>query len=122
MSRIGKTPLALPQGVSMALDGSTLVCKGPKGTLRQPLADGVTAKVDGSTVTFVCSSDDRHARAMHGTLRAIAANMVGGVTKGYEKKLEIVGVGYKAVLQGKKLSLTVGFANIIEVRYRMASP
>jgi large subunit ribosomal protein L6 len=120
MSRIGKNPLELPKGVSMAVENGALVCKGPKGTLTQKLVEGVEAKVDGNIVSFARTADTKLAKAMHGTLRAIAKNMVVGVTQGYSKKLEIVGVGYKAVLAGKKLSLTVGFANIIEVQIPQA--
>jgi len=99
----------------MTLDGRTLVCKGPKGTTKLPLADGITAKVAANTVFIERANDEKPARAMHGTTRALVANMVVGVTKGYSKSLEIVGVGYRAVLQGKKVVLNVGFANTIEV-------
>jgi large subunit ribosomal protein L6 len=115
MSRIGKNPLELPKGVTMAVENGSLVCKGPKGTLSQKLVEGIEAKVAGTTVTFARTAETKLAKAMHGTIRAIAKNMVVGVTQGYSRKLEIVGVGYKAILAGKKLSLTVGFANIIEV-------
>lgn len=115
MSRIGKQPVALPQGVQMTLDGRTLVCKGPKGTTKLPLAEGLTAKVEAGKVVIERASDEKQARAMHGTTRALVANMVEGVTKGYSKSLEIVGVGYRAQIQGKKVILNVGFANTIEV-------
>lgn len=115
MSRIGKQPVALPQGVNMTLDGRTLVCKGPKGSVKLPLAEGITATVAANTVLIQRSNDEKPSRAMHGTTRALVANMVVGVTKGYSKSLEIVGVGYRAVLQGKKIVLNVGFANTIEV-------
>lgn len=116
MSRIGKNPLELPKGVTMAVEQGEMVCKGPKGTLKQPIVEGIEVTVTGTTVTFARTAETKLAKAMHGTLRAIAKNMVLGVTQGYSRKLEIVGVGYKAVLSGKKLSLTVGFANIIEVQ------
>ncbi|MEK7414776.1 MAG: 50S ribosomal protein L6 [Planctomycetota bacterium] len=115
MSRIGKQPVAIPQGVQISLDGRTLVCKGPKGTTKLALATGVNAKVESGKVVFERVGDEKLARAMHGTTRALVANMVEGVTKGYSKSLEIVGVGYRATLQGKKLVLNVGFANSIEV-------
>lgn len=99
----------------MTLDGRTLVCKGPKGTTKLPLADGITAKVAAGTVVIERANDEKAARAMHGTTRALVANMVVGVTKGYSRSLEIVGVGYRAQLQGKKVILNVGFANTIEV-------
>ncbi len=115
MSRIGKIPVALPQGVQVAVTGQQLSCKGPKGTLQLTLTEGISAQVENSNVVVTRASDDLHLKAMHGTTRALVKNMVKGVTDGYSKQLEIVGVGYKAVLQGKKLNLTVGFANIIEV-------
>ena len=117
MSRIGKSPLDVPKGVTVTIDQGHLVCKGPKGTLRQPLSDGIEAKVEGGKLSFSRTLDTAQARAMHGTLRAIAANMLAGVTNGYSKKLEIVGVGYKAVMDAKTrtLNLTVGFANTIPV-------
>lgn len=115
MSRIGKQPVAIPQGVQVSLDGRTLVCKGPKGTTKLALVTGVNAKVESGKVLLERIGDEKQTRAMHGTTRALIANMVEGVTKGYSKSLEIVGVGYRAQLQGKKLVLNVGFANSIEV-------
>ncbi len=115
MSRIGKAPVEIPKGVTMEVKGQTVTCKGPLGSLTLELHHGISAKVEGSALTFTRSSEDKLSRAMHGTNRALAQNMVEGVTKGFTKQLEIVGVGYKAVLQGKKLALTVGFANVIEV-------
>lgn len=115
MSRIGKQPVVIPQGVQVNLDGRTLVCKGPKGTSRLPLADGIDAKVEGGKVVLARASDEKQARAMHGTTRALIRNAVEGVTKGYSRSLEIVGVGYRATLKGKVLVLNVGFANAIEV-------
>ncbi len=117
MSRIGKSPLELPKGVQMSVENGELVCKGPKGTLRQPIADGIAVSVADGKVSFARKAETALAKAMHGTLRAIAGNMVVGVTQGYSRKLEIVGVGYKAVMDAKTrtLNLTVGFANIIGV-------
>jgi large subunit ribosomal protein L6 len=115
MSRIGKQPVAIPQGVQFKVDGRNLECKGPKGTLKLVLADGVAAKVENNALVVARSSEDKQVRAMHGTTRALVRNMVEGVTKGYSKSLEIVGVGYRATLQGKKIVLNVGFANQIEV-------
>lgn len=115
MSRIGKIPVTLPQGVQVALNGSKLTAKGPKGSLDLTLADGISAKVENNSVVIARASDEQHLKAMHGTTRALVKNMVKGVTDGYVKQLEIVGVGYRAVLQGKKLNLNVGFANTIEV-------
>jgi len=115
MSRIGKAPVTLPKGVEVKVDGQQLTCKGPKGSLSIALMEGITAAVDKGNVVFARSDDTKILRAMHGTSRAILSNMVEGVTNGFSKKLEIVGVGYKAVMQGKKLALNVGFANTIEV-------
>ena len=116
MSRIGKAPVALPKGVEVKVEGQKLTCKGPKGSLSLALTEGISAVVDKGNVVFARSEDTKHLRAMHGTSRATLSNMVEGVTNGFSKKLEIVGVGYKAVMQGKKLALNVGFANTIEVQ------
>jgi large subunit ribosomal protein L6 len=115
MSRIGKAPVVAPKGVQFSLQGNVLTCKGPKGSMTLPLGEGIAAKVEGDHVVFTRSEDTKPLRAMHGTTRALAANMVEGVTQGFLKKLEIVGVGYKATLQGKKLALNVGFANTLYV-------
>jgi large subunit ribosomal protein L6 len=115
MSRIGKAPVTLPKGVEVQVVGQSLTCKGPKGSLSLAMMDGISASVAGTNVVFARSEDTKILRAMHGTTRAMLSNMVEGVTQGFSKKLEIVGVGYKAVLQGKKLALNVGFANTIEV-------
>ena len=115
MSRIGKAPVTLPKGVEVKVDGQQLTCKGPKGSLSIALMEGIAATVDKGNVIFTRKEDTKILRAMHGTSRAILSNMVEGVTTGFSKKLEIVGVGYKAVMQGKKLALNVGFANTIEV-------
>lgn len=116
MSRIGKAPVTLPKGVEVKVDGQQLTCKGPKGSLSIALMEGITAAIDKGNVVFTRAEDTKILRAMHGTSRAILSNMVEGVTNGFSKKLEIVGVGYKAVMQGKKLALNVGFANTIEVQ------
>jgi large subunit ribosomal protein L6 len=116
MSRIGKAPVTLPKGVEVKVDGQQLTCKGPKGSLSISLMEGITAAIDKGNVVFARKEDTKLLRAMHGTSRAILSNMVEGVTNGFSKKLEIVGVGYKAVMQGKKLALNVGFANTIEVQ------
>jgi large subunit ribosomal protein L6 len=114
MSRIGKQPVELPQGVQASVSGDTLSLKGPKGTLNLPLG-GVKATVQGNKVVFERGDESKQGRAMHGTTRALARNAVEGVTKGYSKSLEIIGVGYRAQMAGKKLQLNVGFANTIEV-------
>jgi large subunit ribosomal protein L6 len=115
MSRIGKAPVEIPQGVTIAVQGQAVTCKGPLGTLKMDIKEGVNAKVEGNQVIVGRTGEEKTIRSQHGTTRALIANMVEGVTKGFKKQLEIVGVGYKAVLAGKKVALTVGFANTIEV-------
>jgi large subunit ribosomal protein L6 len=115
MSRIGKIPVELPAGVTVSVAGRKLTVKGPKGTLDLNLFEGINASVEGNKVLVTRASEEKQVRAMHGTTRALIKNTVKGVTDGYAKSLEVVGVGYKAVLQGKKLALNVGFSNTIEV-------
>ncbi len=111
MSRIGKKPIQIPQGVTVRLDGRTLAADGPKGKLRQELPTGINATVANGIVTLVRDSDARQVRALHGLSRALAQNMVTGVKDGFEKKLEIVGIGYRAQLQGKALQLALGYSH-----------
>jgi len=117
MSRIGKSPVSLPKGVKAAVANGVLTVEGPLGRLEQPLHPAVSVAVDAASgqLTVTRSSDNRVARSVHGLTRALAANMVEGVSKGYEKKLEIVGVGYLAALQKNMLQLRVGFANELQV-------
>jgi large subunit ribosomal protein L6 len=115
MSRIGKSPVSNPPGVKAAVEGGRLKVEGPLGKLEQSLHPAVTVEVDAAQIRVVRSSDNRTARAVHGLTRALAANMVEGVSKGYEKKLEIVGVGYLAAIQKNVLQLRVGFANELQV-------
>ena len=112
MSRIGKAPINLPSGVEIKLDGQAVEVKGPKGTLRQDLPDDITVRIDGSTLFVERTSDERQARAFHGLSRALVANMVVGVTDGYRKQLEIIGVGYRATAKGPtQLELALGFSH-----------
>ena len=113
MSRIGKAPIDVPKGVEGKVNGRTVTLKGPLGSIAIPLYEGIEVTVDGAKAQVARTTEERTTRAMHGTTRALMANAVEGVTKGYKKSLEIVGVGYKAVLQGKKIALNVGFANTI---------
>jgi large subunit ribosomal protein L6 len=117
MSRIGKSPVTVPKGVKASVTGGVLVVEGPLGRLEQPVHPAVAVAVDAAagTLTVTRSSDDRISRSVHGLTRALAANMVEGVSKGYEKRLEIVGVGYLAALQKDVLQLRVGFANELQV-------
>ncbi len=111
MSRIAKNPVVIPEKVEVALGQADLTVKGPLGTLRQPLSADVVVKVEGSQVTFAAANGSIQANAMSGTMRAIVANMVRGVKQGFEKKLTLVGVGYKAQAQGAKLNLSLGFSH-----------
>jgi len=109
MSRIGKMPLQLPQGVQASVSAQVLSVKGPKGTLVLPLAEGIKVSIEGTKLTIERTDDEQHTRAMHGTTRALARNAVEGVQNGYSRSLEIIGVGYRATLVGKKIALNVGF-------------
>lgn len=113
MSRLGKKPVAIPDGVKIALEGRTISVEGPLGKLSYDHRPEVSVDVDGDANQVVISAtgDSRESRAFHGLTRALVANMLAGVHTGYEKKLEIVGVGYLAAIQGDVLQLRVGFAN-----------
>lgn len=110
MSRIAKYPIEVPKGVEVALSGAEISVKGPLGTLKQVMLPSVTIERDGDKL-HVRAGDAETAGAMSGTMRALVANMVNGVTKGFEKKLTLVGVGYKAQAQGAKLNLSLGFSH-----------
>jgi len=111
MSRVGKLPVPVPKGVEINLAAASVSVKGPLGTLTQPLTANVRVKKDGDELVVETANDSNEANAMSGTLRAILANMVTGVTKGFERKLTLVGVGYRAQAQGDKLNLTLGFSH-----------
>jgi large subunit ribosomal protein L6 len=111
MSRIAKYPVPLPKGVEATLAAESLSIKGPLGTLTQALRSDVKVAKEGDTLTFKVAEDGDEANAMSGTLRALVANMVAGVTKGFERRLSLVGVGYRAQAQGDKLNLTLGFSH-----------
>jgi large subunit ribosomal protein L6 len=111
MSRIAKYPVTLPKGVEATLAAEALSIKGPLGTLSQHLRGDVKIEKDGDKLLFKALDDSDEANAMSGTLRALAANMVLGVTKGFERRLTLVGVGYRAQAQGDKLNLTLGFSH-----------
>jgi large subunit ribosomal protein L6 len=113
MSRIGKQPVAVPAGVKVSVANRLVKVEGPKGKLQFEHHPNMTVKLDGSTLTVTRPDDDRQNRALHGLTRALVNNMVVGVTKGYEKKLKIEGVGYQAAMKGKAVELTVGYANRI---------
>lgn len=111
MSRIGKKPITVPSGVDVKVSGSNVSVKGPLGKLDWALAQGVSVAVDNGQIVVTRSSEDRKLRALHGLVRAELNNMVHGVTKGYERALEITGVGYKAQIQGRTMSFNVGYIN-----------
>ncbi|HKW38913.1 MAG TPA: 50S ribosomal protein L6 [Burkholderiales bacterium] len=111
MSRIAKYPVTLPKGVEATLAAEALSIKGPLGTLSQALSGNVKVEKDGDKLTFKAVDDSDEANAMSGTLRALTANMVLGVTKGFERRLTLVGVGYRAQAQGDKLNLALGFSH-----------
>ena len=114
MSRVGKKPIELDKDLSAEVKGRSVTIKGKKGSLTLETNAEVEVKVDGNVVTVSPRSGSNFANAMSGTTRAHLANMVAGVTKGFEKKLELVGVGYRAAVQGKKLNLTLGFSHPVE--------
>ena len=111
MSRIGKNPIEVPSGATITIDGQTVKAKGPKGELELTLVEEVSAALEDGSVTVTPRDDSQRARAMWGMSRSLVANMVEGVTKGYERKLEINGVGYRAAVQGKNLQLAVGYSH-----------
>lgn len=117
MSRIGKAPITLPAGVEVSISGPQVSVKGSKGSLSHELPDGITASVEDGIVTIARASDERNIRALHGLSRSLVNNMVIGVSDGFRKDLEIVGVGYRAAAKGNdKLELSLGFSHSIEVQ------
>ncbi len=115
MSRIGRKHIDLPAGVELSVNNDLVTVKGPKGTLTQEVDKLITVKVDGTKVELTRANDENETKAKHGLYRAILANMVNGVSKGFEKKLVINGIGYKAQKQGNKLVLNLGYSHNIEV-------
>jgi len=111
MSRIGNLPVTVPKGVDVTVASGQISVKGPLGTLSQRLSTTVEVTRDGDEIVFKALDETIQTNAMSGTLRALIANMMQGVTKGYEKKLQLVGVGYRAQAQGDKLNLTLGFSH-----------
>jgi large subunit ribosomal protein L6 len=117
MSRIGKTPLAVPDGVTLTLKGQDVTVKGPKGELSLTLLDDVTAEMVDGSLKIGPASETKRARSMWGLHRSLVANLIEGVSKGFEKELEINGVGYRAQVQGKVLQLQLGFSH--DVNYEI---
>lgn len=114
MSRIGKLPVALPAGVTVNVADGVMKVKGPKGELSQAMATGVSVVQEGNVARVLRADETRQVRANHGLTRALLSNMVNGVTKGFEHKLEIQGVGFKSELKGKTLVLSLGYSHTIE--------
>lgn len=115
MSRIGRKPISLPPGVEISIENNIMTVKGPKGVLSQSIPEDITIDQQENELLVKRPSDIKKHRAMHGLARALVANMVTGVTTGFEKKLEMVGVGYRAQMQGSKLVINIGFSHPVEV-------
>ncbi|RCW63557.1 50S ribosomal protein L6 [Saliterribacillus persicus] len=115
MSRIGLKILEIPEGVDIKINGNTITVKGPKGELTRDFHQDMTVKIEDNVLTVERPSDSKQHRALHGTTRSIIGNMVEGVHKGYEKALEIQGVGYRATKQGSKLVVSAGYSHPVEV-------
>jgi large subunit ribosomal protein L6 len=113
MSRIGKLPIEVPAGVTITNDGKTVSVTGPKGTLSQDLLEGITLNQDGNVLTLTRKNDEALYKARHGLMRSLINNLVVGVTKGFEKKLEVNGVGFRVALAGTNLKLNLGFSHDI---------
>ncbi|MBD2866283.1 MULTISPECIES: 50S ribosomal protein L6 [Paenibacillus] len=115
MSRIGRKPIAIPSGVNVSLDNTLITVKGPKGTLSRELHKDMKVVVEDSVINVERPSDNKLHRSLHGTTRSIIFNMVSGVTEGYSKTLDLVGVGYRANKSGTKLVLNVGYSHPVEI-------
>jgi large subunit ribosomal protein L6 len=115
MSRVGKKPIVIPAGVTVTLNNNTVTVKGPKGELTRTFHTDITINVEENLVTIARPSDVKEHRALHGTTRAVLANMVEGVSTGFTRGLELIGVGYRAQKQGAKLVLNVGYSHPVEI-------
>ncbi|GGH74838.1 50S ribosomal protein L6 [Compostibacillus humi] len=115
MSRIGLKPIEIPDGVEVSLNNNTIKVKGPKGELTKDLHPDMIVKIEDKVITVERPSDQKEHRALHGTTRSIINNMVEGVSKGFEKSLEIIGVGYRAQKQGNKLVVNAGYSHPVEI-------
>ncbi|GGB07801.1 50S ribosomal protein L6 [Macrococcus hajekii] len=115
MSRVGKKIIDIPAGVEIKIDGHTVTVKGPKGELTRTFNEDMTFNLEENTLEVVRPSESKAHKTIHGTTRALLANMVEGVAKGFEKKLELIGVGYRAQMQGKNLILNVGYSHPVEI-------
>lgn len=115
MSRIGKSPIAVPSGVQVTINGTEVKVKGPKGELKRDIVPQISVRQDNGQLLVERSSEDRNVRSLHGLSRTLVFNMVKGVTDGFERKLEIVGVGYRAAVEGQKLIMQLGYSHPIEI-------
>ena len=115
MSRIGNKVVVLPQGVEVKQNGNEVTVKGPKGELTRTFSEDIKMNIEGNEVTFTRPNDSKEMKTIHGTTRAIFYNMVVGVSEGFQKALELIGVGYRAQLQGSKLVLNVGYSHPVEI-------
>ena len=116
MSRIGKAPIAIPAGVTVKVDGDTVTVKGPKGELKEPAPPDIKVAVEDGHLVVTRPTDDREHRAQHGLVRALIHNMVVGVSEGYKKEMELVGVGYRANATGQVLDLALGYSHAIYIK------
>ena len=116
MSRIGKQPIPVPSGVEVQIEGPTVTVKGPKGSLTQAFNEDMTVTLEDGVLTVARPSDERGHRSLHGLTRTLLANMVAGVSEGFSKNLEIVGVGYRAELKGSDIQLALGFSHPVLVK------
>ena len=116
MSRIGKMPITVPSSVTVTIDGSTVTAKGPKGELTRTFRPIISIEQDGDTITVTRPDDSREAKSQHGLVRTLVANMIEGVDKGYSKKLQLIGVGYRAALKGKDLEMQLGYSHPVSVK------
>ena len=116
MSRIGKQPIPIPSGVEVQIEGSTVTIKGPKGSLTQSFNEDMTMTLEEGVLSVTRPSDERQHRSLHGLTRTLLANMVAGVSEGFHKNLEIVGVGYRAELKGSDIQLALGFSHTVLVK------
>lgn len=116
MSRIGKSPIEIPAGVTVQVKDNVVTVKGPKGELSQEINPDITVEIEGNKIELRRPTDDREHRAMHGLYRALVHNMVVGVSEGYKKEMELVGVGYRATAAGQVLELSLGFSHAIYIK------
>lgn len=115
MSRIGRKPIVIPAGVEVKIDGQNVTVKGPKGTLNSTVHPLITVKVEGAQIEVTRANDEKEARSVHGLTRTLISNMVVGVTEGFKKELEVLGVGYRVQKQGKDLVMTLGYSHPVIV-------